>query len=147
MTRVALLAADGTLFSRRQGRWWWFDNITGRRLGGIRGVFGQPGHLGQQISHLFGKIGDLLTQRSDGGIALGELRRQFGNALLIGLLGTYIHAALTNPLIQNLLSDGSCEMLKSYAKLFYGNLFTFLLGGVSFTCGQARREFELAERP
>ncbi len=32
VTRVALLAADGTLFSRRQGRWRWFGNITGWRL-------------------------------------------------------------------------------------------------------------------
>ena len=51
------------------------------------------------------------------------------NALLIGLLGTYIHSALTNSLIRILLSDGPREVLKSYAKLFYGNLFAFLLGG------------------
>lgn len=72
----------------------------GRRRGGIPGVFGQPGELGQAKSHLFGRSGNLKLQSSGGGVTLGEPRRQFGDASLINLPGAFIHAALSHPAIR-----------------------------------------------
>ena len=77
---------------------------------------------------------DPLLQRSDGGIARGEPRRRFGNASLVGLLGTSIHAALTHPLIRIRRLRGSRGMLKFYAKISIEISLLFFLGWVNFTC-------------
>lgn len=62
--------------------------------------------MGQKTSHLLGKSGNLRLQSSDGGMALGELRRQFGGALLGSppFAGTFPGRRAAEPDIQDVFS-------------------------------------------
>ena len=154
VARVALLATDGTLFPRRQGRWWRLDNITGWRSGRIRGVFRQPGHLGQQRSHLFGKCGpdaSGLLQRCNSGIALSQLRPQiddqsfqFGNTLLIGLFGRCLHAVSTNPLIR-LFYRTDCVQRSNFTLNFTVEIYLLFFWG-GYTLSKVRLIVSLTGR-